>query len=882
MLRTIDDITTIIEKGYCVSEVGFPKMISSTIGSIPVFSLRDGRSSSKWPSHRFGKIEIGECFASFIPIRFNIPNAGSSIILDPVMSEAQMTLLNMFEGVSADAIWHINIPSPLGLALLMRLSAPEISLSTETRGVRYKATQMPGITVSVPWHSQLAYQQHASTAGHTGLSLKITTLQMNKDTGIPSPIQALAWVLVTNVRGHSLRNQAQSITDVPGSFKFTPVTATASTFEEKEDLVVARFQADNDQGAAGVIGDEQEGSPVETTPISDDVTVTAPPEVITAESTSSVGKTTPVKDNTAAIQQKFILLSRTRLSQADVGVAKTFAIQPATRSELGEGLGLPWRRNVWTLGSFSGGYTTSLEYKVESASMPGIAGQVLLQPTLGSGIDFIGERVWHQLGGEPTTIKVPYTAHIASAGRLPRDLNRPVILASQAVASMSMTLYAMNRNTTEDSLEVTVWGRPGDAQFHTPVKARRAPTTTSQARARLAVSNGTAMTAKDINAIGTILQNIRLDVPEARFQADDDAGTSAHSLVPVSAEFPVQGEVGPEYLFDQDEISQDDFWIELPPVVLNGSTISVVPYSLIGMEDVQGAGGLNPWEERATRFACMRPTRFGNMGPAFGTYKLVARLPTTCTADIAHVAIPADMAADIATRLFGLDSLLSIAGSALTSIGGPLLSGAIDTIGNVVKDVPIIGNIASGIKDVLGGILGGSSKTDEPATPKQENYPSIDGLLQMARHFEFLRTNDSDIASNDAFGNLLLQLQNTMGLPTNTAGEPTMSVRPFMNMGNMAEWARSVFDRSVLPTRNARFALMIEIPEVGYLLTRLVEQENVDNYSRATAAIGWLAEEWDENPRALVPMEAMLSYEYQRRVPIVGFLMRIRLLPTTS
>lgn len=299
-----------------------------------------------------------------------------------------------------------------------------------------------------------------------------------------------------------------------------------------------------------------------------------------------------------------------------------------------------------------------------------------------------------------------------------------------------------------------------------------------------------------------------------------------NNIVPWSVLGGEAGSANPQG--EVDFIDQDDFWVCTDEFSLKKGeqrAINILPWAL---EDKFNPDLENPTKQKMLRFGNLEPRIEGDKGPAFAEYRIVSHLPQNIVANLAHVSLPGDMAADYVAVRFGIfGSILGMAGAALESIGGPLVTGAIEAVGSVVKKIPIIGDIAGGL---LEGISGGGesdppSVTPQPApvTPAPPVSKQVSGTLELPRFYDFIKMFTDDETTIDVVGKVLVELVDIIG-------SESVPIRFLTRVGDRSSFSRSVFDRVVLPSSKIEEYVLLTPSECG----RLLEQAALVKTDRAT------------------------------------------------
>ncbi|QWT43279.1 putative capsid [Weevil wasp positive-strand RNA virus 1] len=313
---------------------------------------------------------------------------------------------------------------------------------------------------------------------------------------------------------------------------------------------------------------------------------------------------------------------------------------------------------------------------------------------------------------------------------------------------------------------------------------------------------------------------------------------SEHLIAPPSVDTGTeQGFSHPEG--EIDHIDQDDFWVCIDTFDLEPGKRHVTPYCPWALSDSFNPDSESPIVQKMERFANLEPRIGGDKGPAFGQYRLISHLPQNIAANIAHVSIPGDMGEEIVGLRFDiLGSILGIAGSALSSIGGPLFSGAIDAVQGIVRDVPIIGGVLNDLGDVAKDVLGGfgSSPTepaDNPTTPTVlpagPSSQQISGRLEGPRYLDYIKMFTDDQTINDVIGQVVFEL-------VDLVGAEKLPCRLLAKVGDMSSFTRSVFNRTVFPSSKLTFIVALTPSEIGHLL-ELAVQTRTEQSQKLIAAL---------------------------------------------
>lgn len=206
--RTPEDDDS-IENGSTVSEVGFSELVNlKCIGhSIAAYNLRARRKFKGLPMYVRGGAAMGETFSQMIPIIQSLPTVGNSITINPVLPRRMIDFVSSSSGynfIRAQVVWVVQVPAPLGTALILRAWAPELDNTTETRGVRWKPQSNTAIAFKMDWSSDIPLVKNVNNVnqvrvGQSGLTLRIQCVEDNSTDAVNTPLNATIWCCVYNV-----------------------------------------------------------------------------------------------------------------------------------------------------------------------------------------------------------------------------------------------------------------------------------------------------------------------------------------------------------------------------------------------------------------------------------------------------------------------------------------------------------------------------------------------------------------------------------------------------------------------------------------------------------------------------------------------------------
>lgn len=782
------------------SDVGI-STVKTWFGSTPGFVLRKSQISPKTrPYTPWGSLLMPDGLGCHYSGILNIPAAGTSLYIHPSMHIELSSMIERYQCVRADVTYIINAPMPLGASLLLEMMAPEIDASTQTRSVRWKPGTLPCVAATIGWDSDVPIirKSTASRKGHPGLSLQLSCVEDNSVDTVHKPLQAQIWIYVHNVECFGRKEQGDGSGKVPEVFVFKPLTPPAPeaylelTDEESNDEEDSIYYAQADDGgsanAAPTVG---EGHAVgEPTPGVSDIPEPASTDEIKvlddpkpADNSGKTSKPAPTK----GLNQKWF--RETSLVFDENTRQITFTTRPYIRPRKGEDMGVPFRKYVWCAPSRRGNVLQGIEFKLVSVRNPQIAGMIVCQTT-GNQQNY--NNIWHELGGTDTRF-FDYPAPFATPenGVDQRACISPWRRTSGYETTVDFALTCFNYAQAQSpKVSVTLFSRPGKMRFNTPMKPRPRPK--KEVILDLQGTDGEFIFAIAHSFHQHMVRNHEVFQAQADEEAAPMPSEGFEGLVHDCADT-----VG----LDTEDIQDQDlghFWINAGKVDLktDGSIVGIT-LDLQKMLDENSLGGETQVSEFMSRFANIHPMKIGAFGPVVGTYHLKIRPPAGITFDVEHVCLPSEMNDEAALRIFGLDSILGIAGSAISSIGGSLVSGAINTIGGVLGGV---------LNPILGAASPNSSRAEETQAP------AISGDIPFSRFLQYLKSFPGT-EENELFApTLLLKLRDLLSSdPTRAipASFPaTLYVEPQMLKG-----MRAVFDRSMdLPVQRS---LRLTLP-VGY------------------------------------------------------------------
>lgn len=789
------------ENGAIITEVG--KRVTKTAGGNKYsFYLSRPEKKTKNPSHLFGKAFIGDTYSRWEWKSVALPGVDDTITIEPSMSAAQSALLNIYSYMRCDAAYLLMVDEPLGSNHLLEVSGVDMNKGNIIRNIKWKPTILPVLPIYVPWldiyKSRPVKDAHVESDNSMGsLSIKIRTLESNSLGNVSQPIRLSFYRCITNVCAFDFDTPgyvtmpaalkpADNIIEVPATTTHKEVGYTTTLSDvistpprvQSVSLLSGVRMSIQEQSDTAVAADPVTGA--DAAPTSGAETTMAPeqPSKIGATQKKLGGKKgRPATKRPEQAKQavRWVPFMSYSYKNTDLGTSGLVTFEPSSLQKAGENIMKPFRRNVWFTGSYEMGYLTGYQFKVVSTRAPQVAGRIAI--SLAAGQSYI-----HKLGGTATEFSAPFDVFAASltgeAGR--KRMNSPWLSTKDAATrSVSFTLTPVSFNSTDDALtmSVRIFVKPMNLTFQVPNKPR-APVS--------------KVTTEEILTSGALLRYAKEyrenNCPMViRAQADDD-----EQLMMPGAESYEHGEVDD---YGQEEtINVDDAWtcvaaLDLP----TDGSVTNITLDMPKLLDKLGAGGDSAITEKFQRYSTFSPTGESDFGPAIGQYRIVVHPPTGFACNLAHVCLPADVAEETALKFFGLDDILSVAGSALSSIGGPLISGAINTVTDL---------IGGGVSGLLGGGTSAEESNDTAST--DSSPPSIGGMIPITRFLDLLRpASGSDGKNNNAdqFANLLIQLLDvfaTGAVGLKADAPSTIPVRIFAKM-NCVKVENELYERHDVP-----------------------------------------------------------------------------------
>nr|AHX00966.1 ORF5 protein [Spodoptera exigua virus AKJ-2014] len=554
---------------------------------------------------------------------------------------------------------------------------------------------------------------------------------------------------------------------------------------------------------------------------------------------SHAGKTK--KNQIGALNQRFQHFNKFTVGGTPTLTWTNINIDPYNITGKGEAFNLPFRRNVWTSGSMSMGYLTSLQVQVHVARPPQVSGTIQFR----DGNNPLATAYNVDFGGR---IDFPLVPNVMNIPIRPRHYNSPWFRTDEAACTLSYRLIAFNRTADIADVTVDVYIRPGASVFNTPIKPKPRAVSALSGFAQAYHDYEEAEYVKVYGGVAEIEhhgmpeefsdrgrklhfdnwcaenQDIHQgdeDLAEAEFtpiwdkMCDELDGSDDH-VAPPAVDSPEEGMIN--YIEHQDDdIDQDDYTIRVWEGELTIGQPLAIPLNLSVLRDVSTISDETTIGQKFERFAHIMPATGGNLGPEIGTYTIHTRLPTNVAASIAHVCVPDDLTDEVAARIFGLAKVLDIAGSAIGSIGGPLIAGAVQTAPKLIKTVlpGPLGSLASKVVGgVANGLLGGKPPAPQDPPGESSTPAAIGGKIPIARFLEFLKPVATNLVADPSFSNLLVELIDSFG-DLAARATPTIPISVYVRMTGATD--RSVFNRSVVPRDNVANLTWVPRDRVSYL-----------------------------------------------------------------
>ncbi|AHZ92151.1 VP4 [Drosophila subobscura Nora virus] len=776
--------------GVVVSEVGEPQATThpAWIDSFISYQLRAPRETMN-PDFIFGGADVGNAFSAFLPRRFSAPAIGTRLVIDPVCTYPQYVMMQLYNFFHADFYYIIHVPAPLGTGIYLKVYAPELDTSTVTRGIRFKPSALPTVAVSLPWSNDLSnVPVSEGRLGQSGGTIVIETIEDNSNETVNTPLSITVWCCMANIRMTGYAIADSSAYNHPG-MNFMPLPTPTPPPAQ----IVGEEQADNEISAEG-------GKPVQELIYDQSAIPVAPTVEKEAEQPETPAANIATRKNdTGHLATKWYDFVKIKLSNPANMSWTVLTIDPynnVTLSRDGESMVLPWRRNVWTTGSKAIGYIRTMVAQINIPRPPQISGVLEVKDSINnSSISLI------EFGGKVEVPLIPKVLNgLASSTKLPRHWLNPWMRTAESKVELAYRIIAFNRTSDIADLNVSVLLRPGDSQFQLPMKPD---------------NNVDTRHIELVDMLMHEYNQLRIDGEEQSLPEE----SVPHTMNPAQFITPAVAQTAEQYnvhtaIGENEELELDEF----PVLVFKGEIpvgeVSSIQLDLAKIYDFAWDGEQNAISQKFQRFAHLIPKSAGGFGPIIGNYTITCNLPTGVAGRIVHNCLPGDCVDLAVSRIFGLKSLLGIAGSAVSAIGGPLMNGLVNTA------APILSGAAHAIGgNVVGGLADGVINTvSSLLTPKEKEQPSansnaISGDIPISRFVEMLKYVQTNYQDNPVFPTLLIEPQNFISNAMSALTKIPIEV--FANMRNV-DVERNLFDRAIVPVVEEETLSDVVIPSHSY------------------------------------------------------------------
>lgn len=788
-----------IDSGLLVSEVGPPtvRKFMSYPNPIPVYDLRAPRVN-KIPSFIFGSTMLGEAYSAFLHQTVSAPAVGAKITINPVATPIQAEQFKLYKFISYDVTWIIHVPAPLGTGIYLKVYAPEVDETTETRGVRFKPSAAQTLAFSLPYSNDLSLVPvTVGRKGQCGGSIVIQTVEDNSIADLNTPMNITCFNLIHNVVMTGLIADGTKGVTLP-SLNYQPVTNPPPPLEYHMD-----------SGDGGEITAEVAGTPTDRTEDASPAVPIAPPlEKPVAPPAKPDKKAASSKPNLSQIGAKWFEYQTITVDSDSLNVEKEIVFNPYTFTQKGEAFNLPYKRHVWTTGARDAGYIHTVVFQVNIARPPQISGVIQFRDSANA-----SSRYLVQFGEKAEIPCIPVVMDGVHSTK-PRDWTTPWMRTSRCSVTLKYELIAFNRTTDIANTSIKIMVRLGKSQFQTPIKPiKRTPTPFAES---MLIDLYRAIEDESDEEDQLMMLNYH---PQLTYHMEDGLSKLPAIMAPVG--LPPLAETSPsdfitpfpaleaegvalhEEIGEPECLDLDEFPILAFDGEVDTNKVIDIPLNLPAILDI---GSEDPSDNAITqkfdRFINIVPQNGGPFGPIVGNYTIKLRLPTTIAGEIVHVALPGDMADEAALMIFGLSSILSMAGSALSSVGGPLISGLVNTVAPVLNGLTgaIGGEGLGGLAADLLGSLTGLGKP-KPPTPVEAVNPAstpaaITGGIPISRYVEFLKPILENYTTDPVLPTLLMQAQNFMGVDGSPLAKVPLQVLASMRNVNVE---REAFNRTYEP-----------------------------------------------------------------------------------
>lgn len=787
-LGDVEDTNLMIADGSIVTEVGNPVRCTLDAWDRPFacFNLRAPRAT-KYPKFIYGGLKMSQAYSAFIPKIISAPAVGSKIIIQPWVTPNQSRLLDVYRFAKAHVHWIIHIPAPLGTGIYLKAYAPEFDKTTETRGVRWKPSAATTIALDMPWSNDLSLVPiTAGRSGQSGGALIVETIEDNSVAELNSPINMTVFCCVTDIEATGYIETV--FTETEGVLPFLNFIGLAPPPPPEEESPVIRHEMEASPSNE-VTAEGGAISTMETLDATMAIPIAPIVEQPTVKPDSPSAVSAVKKDETGHLGAKWYDYKTITLSSSDLGKWKLEEIDASKVTNLGEAFNLPFKRNIWMTGSMDAGYMHGMVVQLNIARSPQISGLVMVRDSQAM------SSLYYVPFGAKVEIPLVPSRFNALESSAPHMWTTPWLHTdTEALFGLHYNLIGFNRTTDIADVKIKIAIRPGHCSFHVPIKPMP----------RVPVPPAMELI---LNKFRKIMEEPDDKIEMIRQESDELAASPlmanatnlpAFHITPFPGE-TVEATALHSELGDDEELDLDEFPVLVYDDDMTVDEVTAIPLPLSSVADLSSD---NPTENAITqkfqRFAHIIPKCGGSLGPVVGNYTIKARVPSTVVGEFNHVCLPGDMPVEIATRIFGLGSILSIASSALSAIGGPLFSGIANTIGPLLSGVTqsvgaaaVTAGMNTVTQNAVGMITGNKKK---PPKPRDSDTRAIAGDIPISRFVEMMKPVDENYESDPVFPTLLVEPKNVRGY--NNEPFEKVRVQVYANMRN-TKVERSLFNRTV-------------------------------------------------------------------------------------
>lgn len=215
-LPTSSDNDFSIEEGHVISEVGGPETVKIPGGgTISAYCLRKNPAKNKMvPTWVPGDINVGDAYSVLDMTLASLPVIGEFKTFHTNLTKKQAELIEDYDTVTADALYIITVPCPIGANPYIHIYPPEGDKSTVTKGIRWKPSGHNTIAVYVEWNNDMkVVYQDQPRKGQSGLSINIGMMEDNSIETVNTPLNVTIYNCTYNLRATRF-NSAEAFMDV--------------------------------------------------------------------------------------------------------------------------------------------------------------------------------------------------------------------------------------------------------------------------------------------------------------------------------------------------------------------------------------------------------------------------------------------------------------------------------------------------------------------------------------------------------------------------------------------------------------------------------------------------------------------------------------------